>query len=148
MPGSDALSGTRAYFGILRVSRDVGKDSSIGAIYAAREYRNSFNRVAGADLRFKFGRHWAGNAQAVTSATRFLDGTTQAGPSYEVFMQRSDRKFYFDTVYLDTSPGFLTQTGFFRRPDVRRFSNFVRYTFRPEGQRLISHGPSAFQLAL
>jgi hypothetical protein len=148
VPPGDPLVGTRAYFGLVRVNRDVGKDSSIGAIYASREYRGSFNRVAGADVRFKFGKNWEGNAQAATSATRFLDGTRQAGPSYEAYLQRSDRKWYFNSLFVDTSKGFLTQTGFFRRPDVRRTSNFFRYTFRPEGKRLINHGFNAFQLAL
>ena len=148
VPKGDPLEGTRAYFSVFRVNRDVGKDSSIGVIYASREYRNSYNRTVGIDTRFKFGKNWSGSAQAVTSSTRNLDGTTQAGPAYELHLSRSSRKLHFNTLYIDTSPGFLTQTGFFRRPDVRRFSNFFRYQFRPEGKRLISHGMGIFQLAL
>jgi len=148
VPANDPLSGKRAFFGIARVNRDLGKNSTIGAIYASRQLGNAFNRAGGVDLRFKLGKHVVGNAQAVTTATRFADGTRQAGPSYEVFAEWAGRKLIFNTLYLDTSKGYLTQTGFFRRPNIRQFSNFVRYRFRPEGKRLISHGPSAFQLAL
>ncbi len=148
VPAADPLAGKRAYFGILRVNRDIGQHQSIGVIYAERRLLGSYNRVGGADIRFRFGKNRVGNAQAVTSSTRFLDGTTQAGPAYEVWAQHVSRKVIFNTLYLDTSRGFLTQTGFFRRPDVRRFSNFARYRFRPEGKRLISHGPAVFQLAL
>jgi len=148
VPAADPLAGKRAYFGVLRVNRDIGQHQSLGVIYAERRLMDSYNRVGGADIRFRFGKNWTGNAQAVTSSTRFLDGTTQAGPSYELWTQHAGRKVIFNTLYIDTSRGFLTQTGFFRRPDVRRFSNFARYRFRPEGKRLISHGPAAFQLAL
>ena len=148
VPANDPLSGKRAFFGIARVNRDLGKHSTIGAIYTSRQLGNAFNRAGGVDIRFKFGKNVVGNVQAVTTATRFTDGTRQAGPAYEVFAEWAGRKLIFNTLYQDTSKGYLTQTGFFRRPDIRQFSNFARYRFRPEGKRLISHGPAAFQSAL
>jgi hypothetical protein len=148
VPDSDPLSGKHAYFGIVRVNRDVGKGSTVGLIYADREFQGEFNRVGGVDLRWKLGKNWTGNAQAIASSTQNLDGTFSAGPAYRIYARRDGRKLFFDTFFLDDSPGFVTRTGFFQRPDLRRFSNFFRYQFRPEGKRLISHGPAAFQESL
>ena len=143
---SDPLHDQRAYFGVTRVSRDIFKNSSVGVIYTERRFVNEYNRVGGVDFRFKFGKTWTAEGQAVTSQTRLNDGTYSAGPSYQFFAETAGRKFIFNTFFEDNSPGFVTQTGFFRRPDVRRFSNFTRYRWRPEGKHLISHGPAAFQL--
>src|SRR5947209_731422 len=88
------------------------------------------------------------NAQAVTSETKFSDGTHESGPAYQVFAERSSRALEFNTMYQDISPGFDTETGFINRTDYRRFSNFVQRTFHPEGTFLNSHGPRLFQLSL
>lgn len=147
-PENDPLAGKTAHFGIVRVTRDVGKGSSLGMIFTDRELQNAFNRVVGVDVHLKLRKNWVCDAQAVTSSTRFPDGTNRAGPAYQAYLRRDGRKLFFDSLFLDNSPGFLTQTGFFRRPDIRRFSNFARYRFRPEGKHFISHGPNVFQLNL
>ncbi|HUQ50007.1 MAG TPA: DUF5916 domain-containing protein [Terriglobales bacterium] len=144
---NDPLRDTRAYFGVGRISREFLKQNSVGVMYTHRAYEDSYNSVVGVDSRLKFGKNWRGNVAHVRSKTRFLDKTEKDGHSSEVFFDYTDRKFGFNTLFNDTSEDFLTQTGFFRRPDFRRFSNFARYNFRPEGKRLISHGPAIFQLA-
>jgi len=88
------------------------------------------------------------NAQAVTSETKFSDGTHRAGPAYQVFAERSSHSVEFNTLFVDISPGFEADTGFIPRVDNRRFSNFAKYTFYPEGKRLISHGPAFFEETL
>jgi len=148
VPPGDPDFGRRAYFGIARVNRDIGKDSTIGLLYSERQFRNAYNRAGGVDTRIKWGKNWSTQAQAVTSGTRFTDGSTRAGPAYEFWTGYSGRKLSANTLYLDTGGGFLTQSGFFRRTDLRRFSNFFHYEFRPEGKLLISHGVNAFQLNL
>jgi Domain of unknown function (DUF5916) len=150
---NDSLYGKRAYFALFRANRDVGKGSTIGVIYAHREFQGGFNRVGGIDLRWKLGKNWDGNAQAVASSTRSVNdaGAGQplsysysAGPAYQVNIERSSRKLYFNGSFSDTSTGFITQTGFYQRPDIRQFSAFIRYQFRPEGKHLIAHGPAIF----
>ncbi|HWR34923.1 MAG TPA: DUF5916 domain-containing protein [Clostridia bacterium] len=137
----DPLVDSRAYFGVARVQRDIGTQSTIGLIYTDREYLGEFNRVGGVDGRFKLNENWVGTFQAVTSSTQFTDGTTQAGPAYTASIKRSGRKFNYNANFNDTGSGFLAQTGFFRRPDYRSFNHNFNYSFRPEGKRLISHGP-------
>ncbi|HZE79280.1 MAG TPA: DUF5916 domain-containing protein, partial [Candidatus Polarisedimenticolia bacterium] len=74
---TDPLTGQSAYFGVLRVNREVGKNSSIGFIYTDRELHTSpnsfctalrcavgFNRVGGVDTQIKINQNWQMNAQA------------------------------------------------------------------------------------
>ncbi len=141
VPKGHPLEDKRAFFTVARVTRDIFKQSSIGAIYTNREFQNSYNRVGGIDARLKLNPQWVTTFQAVTSATKFLDGSTASGPAYNVNVDFTSRKRGYNFNYSDFSKGYRTQTGFFQRPDVRDSSNFFRYTFRPEGKRLISWGP-------
>jgi hypothetical protein len=159
--GTDPLSGENAYFGIVRVNRELGKNNSIGMIYTDRELQTApnsfcttlrcevgFNRVGGVDTQIKFNQNWQMNAQAVTSETKFSDGTRQAGPAYKVYAERTSRAMEFNTMYQDIAPGFNAEAGFINRTDFRRFSNFISRTFHPEGNHLTAHGPRLFQLSL
>lgn len=140
LPG-DPLHGARARFGIFRVSRDIGSHSSIGAIYTSRELQGAYNRVGGADFRWRLGSNWTVEGQAVTSATKFTDGSTLDGPAYAARVRRSGRQLRLDARYDDFSEGFVTQTGFVNRVGLRRMTQEAEYLFRPEGKVLISWGP-------
>jgi hypothetical protein len=159
--GSDPLTGQSAYFGVVRVNREVGKNSSVGFIYTDRELHTSpnsfctalrcvvgFNRVGGVDTQIKINQNWQMNAQAVTSETKFNDGSHESGPAYQAFLERSSRSLEFNTMYQDISAGFDTESGFINRTDIRRFSNFIGPTFHTEGKYLTAHGPRIFQASL
>src|SRR5947209_830364 len=92
--------------------------------------------------------NWQSRVQAYTSETMLRDGTHRAGPAYHVFVERSSRNLEFNSLFRDISPGFEADTGFVNRVDFRRFSNFVNYTFHPEGKYLLSHGPGFFEQTL
>jgi len=158
---TDPLRGNNALVGVLRVNREVGKDDSIGFIVTDRELHTApnsfctatpctvgFNRVGGVDTQIKINQNWQMNAQAVTSETKFSDGSHESGPAYQVNLERSSRNLEFNTHYKDISPGFHTDLGFVNRTDYRRFSNFIGYTRHPEGKRLVAHGPRLFELTL
>lgn len=156
----DPLAGHRAYFGVLRVSHDIGKASSIGMIYTDRELRTvpgeaqctanpcivGSNRVGGFDARIKPDAKWVITIQALDSHTKFYDGTHKGGPTFDWFVERSSNKVEYNVLYQDTAAGFETDTGFFRRPDIRRLSQFAMYRFRREGKTLQWHGPSIFTI--
>ena len=164
---SDPLAGQKAYFGIVRINRDFGKENTIGLIYTDRELNSppgtqcaddstigsvsgtdpclvASNRVGGIDTRLKFGKNWQMTAQALASSTVFNNGMRLAGPAYQVYVERSSRKMEFNSLYIDNSPGFQTHTGFFQQPDLRHFSNFWYYHFRRDGKKLQWHGPSIY----
>jgi uncharacterized protein DUF5916 len=158
---ADPLAGQDALFGIVRVNRELGKNNSIGVIYTDRELHTvpnsfcsslrcdvGFNRVGGVDTQWRFGQNWQMNAQAVTSETKFSDGSRISGPAYQIYAERSSKGLEFNTMYQDISPGFDTEAGFINRTDYRRFSNFISRTFHPEHSLLTAHGPKLFELAL
>lgn len=165
-PGKSVIAGdplfdNDAYYGVFRLSRELGKNNSVGFIYTDRELHTGansfctltecttgFNRVGGFDTQIKINQNWQMNAQAVTSETRFSDGTSESGPAYQIFAERSSRKIEFNTQYQDIFPGFTTETGFVPRSDIRRISSFYSYSFRPDGKHFTSHGPRLFDQAI
>jgi hypothetical protein len=136
--------GSRAHFYVGRVNRDIGAQSNVGVIYAQRSYLNSFNRNAGADYRVRLRQRWTLTGQAVTSQTGNLDGSRASGQGYVQSVSYSDlhRNAWFS--YNDIAAGYITQTGFFTRPDVREPNGQVSYTFRPRSGPVLSHGPSIY----
>lgn len=160
VPVDHPLRGTRAYFGVVRVNRDIFKQSTLGLVFTDRELeaelggldfaslpsplRTRFNRVGGLDGRFKFRDNWVLTWQALASSTKRLDASRLAGPAYDFEWSRDGRQFFLFGEYNDRSPGFRTLPGFLRRFDIRRVSQFVGYRFRPEGKHLIAWGPNVF----
>jgi hypothetical protein len=148
LPPTDPNSGKRATFAIARVSRDILDQSTIGAIFTDREFAGGYNRVGGIDANIKLDQNWRIQGAAVTSSTRNVDGTHSAGPGYKVDLERSGRKFNLQSLYLDYSPGFVTETGFVNRVDIRQQNVNASYFFRPEGKFLNSWGPTLRQFSI
>jgi hypothetical protein len=90
---ADNLFGVRSYFTIARVSRDIFKQSSIGAVYTDWECpaTGEFNRVGGLDTRLKFNANWTLEGQAVVSSSNlqglnaFLSGNPETTCEYNLF---------------------------------------------------------------
>jgi hypothetical protein len=97
------------------------------------------------DANIKLNQNWRVQGQAVTSSTLNSDGTSSAGPGYKIDLERSGRKFNLQSLYLDYSPGFVTETGFVNHVDIREQEIVASYYFRPEGKFLISWGPTLQQ---
>jgi hypothetical protein len=156
VPPSDPEYNKRAGFYLGRINRDVGPLSNVGLIYADREYHDSFNRAGGLDYRLRLKNRWTITGQGLTSQTQNLSNST-AGEQYcanyalscsgQAWVQEvsySDLHWNWWTAYSDTSAGFVTDTGFFQRPDVRQPNGRISYTFRPEHGPILSHGPSVY----
>jgi hypothetical protein len=168
------LAGTRSYFAIARVSRDIFKQSSIGALYTDWECPTTgeFNRVGGVDTRLKFNANWSLDAQAVVSSSN-LDGNFYAvsgyssnncetnlfpfssgnvgdsnhyaGPADKLDLKRDGLHFSYEGIYDDISPGFVTVPGFVNRVDVRGLYQTMDYRFRPKRGWIVDWGPSLNQ---
>jgi len=150
---ADPLFKSRSYFSIARVSRDIFKQSSIGAMYTDWEdpAANTFNRVGGLDARFKFSKQLTATAQGVVSSTNCSEqfSTTyftcapdySAGPAYKAELDYTSRHWLQSSIYNDVSPGFLTQPGFVNRVDIREYRDDTSYSFRPESGPVVSWGP-------
>jgi hypothetical protein len=154
----DNLFKTRDYFTIARVSRDIFKQSSIGAIFTDWEYpaANSFNRVGGADARLKFSQNLTGTLQAVTSSMHcdpnssnyfacsggnFQGLSYKAGTAYKADLVYTSRHLFHEGTYNDVSPGFTTVPGFVNRVDIREYREDTAYVFRPKSGPVVNWGP-------
>jgi len=141
---SDPRAGSRQYFTIARLSRDIFKQSSIGAIYTDQEYpaAKEFNRIGGVDGRIKFTPSWTATLQSVVSSTQLPGGFYEAGPASFVDTTFSGVHASYEGTYKDISPGFTSLPGFVNRVDIRDINNQFDYRFRPERGPLVSWGPS------
>ncbi len=148
LPPSDPHSGEHATFAMARVSRDILDQSTIGAIFTDREFAGGYNRVGGIDANLKLNQNWRIQGAAVASSTLNIDGSHSAGPGYKVDLERAGRKLNLQSLYVDYSPGFVTETGFVNRVDIRQQSFNAGYTWRPEGKYLISWGPTLKQFSI
>lgn len=152
VPPGDPQFNKRAHFYLGRLNRDVGPLSNVGIIYADREYVNSYNRAGGLDYRFRWKNRWTLTGMGVTSDTRNLsNGTTgeQACEDYSLHcsgqgwydqLSYTDLHLHWWAAYTDTAAGYVTDTGFFQRPDVRQPNGVLSYTFRPAKGPIQSHG--------
>ena len=143
-------------FWVGRLNRDMGSLSNVGLIYADREYQGSFNRAGGFDYRLRLRNRWTVTGQGITSQTRNTSESTAgeqecentalscSGQAWTQQVSYSDLHWNWWTAYGDTSAGFVTDTGFFQRPDVRQPNGYLGYTFRPASGPILSHGPSFY----
>src|SRR5207302_1656638 len=113
VPRGDPMVGTRAWFNILRVNRELGTQSSVGFIVTDRELpchncatslssgEAGFNRVGALDYRWKIGKNWQINGQAAASDTKFIDGTRASGQAIQQYAEYSSRTIEFNTFVGD-----------------------------------------------
>ncbi|HYL83022.1 MAG TPA: DUF5916 domain-containing protein [Candidatus Angelobacter sp.] len=148
----------RAVDGAVRVTREFGNQSYLGAYVSSRDFADTSNRVASLDARLKLSKNWVVDAQAVHTWTRqdlasqnfpclwFPQSTSgvgsQQGNALWLDASYTGRHFAFSTNYNDFSPNFCTELGFVNRIDIRQNNAFGGYFWRPEKSKVIDFGPS------
>jgi uncharacterized protein DUF5916 len=158
LPFTSGPYGTRAGDGVVRVAREFGNQSYIGAFASSRDFADTSNRVASLDARLKFSKNWVVDTQAVHSWTRqdtnssnfpclwFPQSSSgvgsQQGNALWVDASYSGRHFAFSTYYNDFSPNFCTELGFVNRVDIRQNNASGSYFWRPEKSKVVDFGPS------
>jgi Domain of unknown function (DUF5916) len=151
----------RAVDGVVRVTREFGKQSYIGAYASSRDFADTSNRLASLDARLKFSKNWVVDAQAVhtwarqdTNSANFpclwlpqsSSGIgSQQGNALWLDASYTGRHFTFSTYYDDFSPNFCSELGFVNRIDIRQNNAFGGYFWRPEKNKVIDFGPTAFE---
>jgi hypothetical protein len=162
-------SGIRSYFTIARVSRDIFRQSSVGALYTDWECPSTgeYNRVGGVDGRFKFTPNWTLDGQAVASSSKILgnffspqysannceanyypfssgnrgNNNHYAGPADHIQLRREGLHFIYTAQYSDIAPGFVSIPGFVNRVDIREVQQEADYFFRPKHGWVVNWGP-------
>ena len=87
----------RAAIGVVRLQRDLGRESSAGVLLTTRRVNGRVNQVASADLRWKLGRNWVVSAQGIRSTTETGGGTRRAGLAWFGDAQYAGRRRYAAT---------------------------------------------------
>ena len=148
---------TRAADGVVRVTREFGKQSYIGGFFSSRDFADTSNRVVSLDARLKFTQNWVADVQAVHTWTRqdlnagqncisFASSNpsigSQQGNALWTDASYTGRHFTLSTNYNDFSPNFCTELGFVNRIDIRQHNSFGGYLWRPNKSKIIDFGPS------
>ena len=160
VPDYSPYSGMRSYFTIARVSRDIFRQSSVGALYTDWECPTTgeYNRVGGVDTHLKFNPNWTLDGQAVATSS-YLDLNCEAnlypfssgnkgnndyyaGPAERLELRRDGLHFSYDGAYNDLTPGVVSIPGFINRVDIRETTHAVDYRFRPKTGWIVDWGPS------
>jgi len=141
----DPIYKKRAFFAVGRISEDIGKGSSIGAIYTDEEFGEGWNRIGGIDFTARLNDKWTAQGQWVESSTKgTLDSGTpptyDAGPASYFLLQRSGHAFNFETDFQDYSTGFQTQLGFIQSSNLRTNHTHAYYLWFPKHQLIQSLG--------
>jgi len=158
-PGQGYSSGayaTRAADGVVRVTREFGNQSFIGAFLSSRDFADTDNRIASLDARVKFSRNLILTAQTAHSwerqdqkapqlcqqstATSQKPGSQQGNAS-EVQLSYLGRNWALTSLYDDISPNFCAELGFVPRTDIRRAEQIVDYFWRPNKHKIVDFGP-------
>ena len=160
VPDYSQFSGIRSYFTVARVSRDIFRQSSAGALYTDWECPTTgeFNRIGGVDTHLKFNRNWTLDGQAVATSSNLNlnceanlypfssgnrgNGNYYAGPGEKLELRRDGLHLSYDGIYSDLSPGFVSIPGFINRVDIRESRQQVDYRFRPKHGWVVDWGPS------
>jgi hypothetical protein len=132
VPRTDPLTGSRAYFGMLRVSRDLARQSNIGASHVTRQFEGSFNRVADVDGTFRLGKTWTASGLLARSWSEDLQGNGKSGTDIDAKLLREGRGFNSNTTFTSISPSFRADAGYIYRTDFRTLLENASYSFWPQ----------------
>ena len=141
LPREDPDHGDRAGIGVVRLQRDLPRQSTIGVLATTRRFASTESHVVALDGRYKLSNTWVATGQAAVSEFRAEAGTGASGPAFSLTLDRTSRNWGAFLQYQDISPEFRAPLGFVPRTDMRRIFPFVRYTWFPERHGIVSIRP-------
>lgn len=118
---------TSPLYNIVRLQRDLGKQSRLGMVYTDKQDGDTYNRVLGLDGRLVRGVYSV-QGQVARSFTG-TDTSSQAAPLWDVSAVRNGRAFYARYVLNGISENFDAQSGFIARPGIANLSATHRWNF-------------------
>jgi hypothetical protein len=137
----DPLAGRDARVGALRVQRALGEESTLGVLVTDRTLASSFNRMVSLDSRLRFGEAWALAGQVIRSENRDVEDQRLAGFGGLAQLEHDGRSFDYAGSYLQFDDDFTAPLGFVERVGIRQTEHEMEYTWRPDGDALVSFGP-------
>jgi Carbohydrate family 9 binding domain-like/Domain of unknown function (DUF5916) len=123
----------------LRYRRDVGKSSTIGAIFTNREGDDYFNRIASLDADFRFTKKDQLRIQVIGSQTRYPHQIVSeydqpngkfTGAAINGIYMHVTKNFAFSAHYQNLHPDFRADVGFIDQSGVKEYGLYGRYAWR------------------
>ena len=115
-------------FGVLRARRDLGSNSTLGAVATTREDGPDHSRLVGLDFRYYHNRLYYVELQA---AQAWVDsvGSSGHGPLLQATWDRTGRGWGFHYSLQAISPEFDAAAGFVNRTGIINGTGFNRLSF-------------------
>jgi len=129
---TDVNFGNNAQFNIVRYSRDIFKNSSIGGSFTDRHFADSSNTVGTLDGRFQIDKSNLFAFQASYSRTKDLNSVTRNGQAIYAIYNYNSLKWENGVSYTNISKDFSAQSGFIRRSGINRIYAYSYRIFRPK----------------
>ncbi len=127
-------------YSVLRVNRDLFRDSTVGAIVINKQDADSYNRTAGFDFSYRPTR--TVDIRGLWSRT-FEEDVTENTNAYFFGSGWRTNLFQLDGSYTDIGENYNPEVGYVQRRGIRRFTGKAFYTPWPRkfGIRSIEIGP-------
>ena len=126
----------RPAFGVLRLRRDVGISSNVGAVLTAREDGSDYSRLAGVDARLYHSRLYYVELQAVQSWTDSA-GSSGSDPYFVASWDRTGRAWGFHYTFRAVGDDFNAASGFVNRVGILETNIFNRLSFYGDTDDLV-----------
>jgi hypothetical protein len=143
LPDIERFIDKNAYIGVLRLKRDIGRESSIGLLATTYNFIENHNQLAGLDGRFRLDQQSVMSFQVLGSTTRslFYDPTvdddiyrTGNGLAYRVRYEKNGRHFSWNYDGQGFSRDYRSDVGFLRRVNTNRQGLYAQYSSEPNPQ--------------
>jgi Domain of unknown function (DUF5916)/Carbohydrate family 9 binding domain-like len=141
LPSIQRFIDKKAYVGVARVKRDIGKESKVGAILASYNFIERHSQVGGFDGRFRLNPQTIFDFQVLGTTARryFFDPDlgkniyrTGNGFAYYLNLDRISRHNRLRVVGLGRTRDYRADVGFTRRTGVNIYRIFGRYNSEPK----------------
>ncbi|HNB73371.1 MAG TPA: DUF5916 domain-containing protein [Acidobacteriota bacterium] len=135
-PGIERFLGKNSYIGVVRVKRDIGKESNLGFLATTSNFIERHNHLAGFDGKFRIGQQFVFNFQVLGTTSRqyFFDADqgstiyrTGNGIGYSIGLSKKGRYLTVDYRAQGRSKEYRTNVGFTRRTNSNQQSLNFNY---------------------
>jgi hypothetical protein len=133
--GDENAAGRNAAFAVFRYKRSLQKDSFLGGFYTGREFAGAYNRILGADGRFRLTPASILEFHAFGSLSRDNgDAEAAGGSAVGVRYNYSTRKWYMELGFNDISRDFRTDVGYVSRVGLTTLPWLVMHNIYPRSK--------------
>ncbi len=128
-------TGRYAHFGIVRYKHALSSDGFISALYADKEMKQHYNRVAGIDGTIRLTESSTFGFAGLLSYTNDEPTTDfQRGHKYEFLYAHEERSIGFGATFGRISDNFAAEMGYIPRPGIMYLELYVQPRLYPQSE--------------